>query len=304
MFKNLLIGTALTLVAASASLSPVSAKSVPLNYADPCKTAFENFKQANWEKTHRTNQGNLGGAGGWDELADAAEQNAKTQRARAEERRENAERSKPSPSQSDFWNKRAEADADFWNKQADEAEAEAEDWEKRAKEHRAQADKMRDEAKDYEQAALKALAECWTLLNVGTARALPGYADITINGKPLGETGKYTGPVESVETEKKPGKKIVRKTETGGSKIKKPKPTHVKKPGKARQTAAQHIARDIAVSVATQLILGEISGMGHKHKKHHKLERRQMMEGMAMEEIQPRRKMKIKRLKGVGFGMF
>jgi hypothetical protein len=300
MFKTLLIGTALTLVAASTSLSPAIAKSVPLNYADPCKTAFENFKQANWEKAHRTDQGNPGGAAGWDELADAAEQNAKTQRARAEERRENAERSKPSPNQSDFWNKRAKADADFWKEQADEADAEAEDWEKRAKEHRAQADKMRDEAKDYEQAALKALAECWTLLNVGTVRALPGYADITINGKRLMETTETAEPTETV---KKPGKKPVRKTQAEGGK-KKPKPAKVKKSGSASQTAAQHIARDIAVSVATQLILGEISGMGHKHKKHHKLERRQMMDGMAMEEIQPRRKMKIKKHKGVGFGMF
>jgi hypothetical protein len=302
MFKNLLIGTALALVAASTSLSPAIAKSVPLRYSDPCKTAFENFNQAKWEKAHRTDQGNAGGAAGWDELADAAEQNAKTQRARAEERRENAQRSKPSPSQSDFWNKRGQADADFWNKQADEADAEAEDWEKRAKEHRAQADKMRDEAKDYEEAARKALAECWMLLTAGTVHALPGYRDITINGKPLGETGKHT--IESVEAEKKPGKKIVRKAETGGGKIKKPKPTHVKKPGKATQTAAQHIARDIAVSIASQLILGEISGMGHKHKKHHKLERRQMIEGMAMEEFQPRRKMKIRKLKGVGLGMF
>ena len=29
-----------------------------------------------------------------------------------------------------------------------------------------------------------------------------------------------------------------------------------------------------------------------------------MMDGMAMEEFQPRRKMKIKKLMGVGFGMF
>lgn len=304
MFKNLLIGTALTLVAASTSLSPALAKSVPLRYSDPCKTAFENFNQAKWEKAHRTDQGNAGGAAGWDELADAAEQNAKTQRARAEERRENAQRSKPSPSQSDFWNKRAEADADFWNKQADEADAEAKDWEKRAKEHRAQADKMRDEAQDYEEAARKALAECWTLLTAGTVHALPSYGDITINGKPLGETGEYAGPATSVEAEKKPGKKIVRNTETGGGKIKKPKPNLVKKPGKATQTAAQQITREVAVSVASQLILGEINGMGHKRKKHHKAERREMMDGMAMEEFQPRRKMKIKKLMSAGFGMF
>lgn len=293
MFKNLLIGTALTLVAASTSISPTLAKSVPHNYADPCKTAFENFKQANWEKTHRTNQGNLGGAEGWDELADAAEANAKTQRARAEERRENAQRSKASPSQSDFWNKRAEADTNFWNKQAEEAEAEAREWDNRAQEHRAQANKMRDEAKDYEQAAMKALMECWTLMSAGTVHALPGYRDITINGKPLMETTEAAQPTETV---KKPGKKPVKKTQAEGGK-KKPKPVKVKKSASASQQAAQSIARDVAVSVASQLILGEISGMGHKYKKHHKAERRETMGGMAMEEVQPRRKMKNKKFK-------
>jgi hypothetical protein len=82
---------------------------------------------------------------------------------------------------------------------------------------------------------------------------------------------------------------------------------HIRKSKKAKHDVAQSIARDVAVSVASQLILGEISGMGHKHKKHkkhHKLERRQMMDGMAMEEIQPRRKMKMKKLMGAGFGMF
>ena len=85
------------------------------------------------------------------------------------------------------------------------------------------------------------------------------------------------------------------------------KQAHIKKSRKANQDVAQSIARDVAVSVASQLILGEISGMSHKHKKHkkhHKLERRQMMDGMAMEEIQPRRKMKMKKLMGAGFGMF
>jgi len=77
------------------------------------------------------------------------------------------------------------------------------------------------------------------------------------------------------------------------------KQAHIKKSGKANQ-----FARDVAVSVASQLILGEISGMGHKNKKHHKAERREMMDGMAMEEMQPRRKMKMKKLMRAGFGMF
>ncbi len=78
----------------------------------------------------------------------------------------------------------------------------------------------------------------------------------------------------------------------------------MQKSGNATQDFARDVARDVAVNVASQLILGEINGMGHKHKKHHKAERREMMDGMAMEEFQPRRKMKIKKLMGVGFGMF
>jgi hypothetical protein len=62
---------------------------------------------------------------------------------------------------------------------------------------------------------------------------------------------------------------------------------HIRKSKKAKHDVAQSIARDVAVSVASQLILGEISGMGHKRKK----------------QIQPRRKMKMKKLMGAGFGM-
>lgn len=82
------------------------------------------------------------------------------------------------------------------------------------------------------------------------------------------------------------------------------KQAHLKKSGNQTQNAAQSIARDVAVTVASQLILGEITGMRHKREKRHNSERREMMDGMAMEEVQPRRKMKIKKLMGVGFGMF
>lgn len=304
MFKNLLIGTALTLVAATSSITPALAKSIPLRYFDPCKTAFENFNQAQWEDSHTTDQNNLGGAAGWDELADAAEQNAKTQHARADERRAKADSSKPNPNQSDFWNDRAEADADYWNEQAVEAETEAKDWEKTAKEHRAKADEMRADAKDYDQAAWKALAECWKQLTAGTVHGLPGVGEIRINGKLLSDTTEQSYLGEPMEPEKKPGKKFVRKTESGGGKIKTPKPIRVKKPDKAMQNAANDIARDVAVSVASQLILGKINGMGHKPKKHHKLERRQAMEVMPIEEDRSRRKMKRKIRKLMEVGMF
>ncbi len=257
MFKNILIGTALTLVAASTSFTPAIAQAVPLNYdADPCKTAFENFKQANWEKTHKTDQGNLGGAEGWDELADAADENAATQTKRAEEHRAEARKNPPGPSKN------------FWNDQADTADREAQEWTDRAIEHRKKAEQMRKDAKDYEQAALKALAECWTLLNI--VNALPGYQDITINGKPLKET---TETAEPTKTEKKPGKKPVKKAEGGK---KKPKAEHIKKQanaGKSRNKAnmvAQSIARDVVVNVATGLILDQlVGGRNHRHGRDH-----------------------------------
>lgn len=288
MFKNILIGTAFTLVAASTTFTPAFAKSVPLNYADPCRTAFENFNQANWEKAHRTDQGNLGGAKGWDELADAAERNAKTQSDRAEEHRANAAKATPNPNQSDFWNNRAAADADFWTQQAVDAAGEAKEWADRAAEHRKQAQKMRDDAKDYNEVARKALKECEERLNaIRTAELLLEIEDIMTIGKPLNVT-----PEQSAQTEKKPEKKPVRKAQSEGGK-KKPKPVKVKKPPSASQQAAQSIARDVAVSVVSQLILGEISGLGYKNnQKHHKLDRHQKMERQAMGEGKSRRKMK------------
>jgi hypothetical protein len=74
------------------------------------------------------------------------------------------------------------------------------------------------------------------------------------------------------------------------------KVTRVNKSDKARQGVAEAVAQE-AILVGAQIFLGEMGGMDRKHEKHHKAERRETMNGMAMEEFQPRRKMKNKKLK-------
>ena len=73
MLKTLLLGTAITLAAASTLAGSAFARGIPFSYADPCKTAMANLNQAKWQESHTTPNGTLGGAAGWDELAGFAQ---------------------------------------------------------------------------------------------------------------------------------------------------------------------------------------------------------------------------------------
>ncbi len=88
-------------------------------------------------------------------------------------------------------------------------------------------------------------------------------------------------------------------------KIEKPKKVNrVNRSEEAGQEVAQAVAQE-AFLVGAQMLFGEMGGMDRKHKKHHKAERRETMDGMAMEEFQPRRKMKNKKFKKLmNFSMF
>lgn len=175
------------------------------------------------------------------------------------------------------------------------------DWNNTADSHQANADKLEAEAKAMDQRIEQEIEEARKAARA--ASAILEECQRRQNAAALEENQRFdvirsepSTPEQSADTPKK--KKKVQK-------ISKPKKqARLQKSGNATQDFARDVARDVAVNVASQLILGEISGMGHKHKKHHKAERREMMDGMAMEEFQPRRKMKIKKLMGVGFGMF
>jgi hypothetical protein len=181
------------------------------------------------------------------------------------------------------------------------------DWNKTADGHQANADKLEADAKAMDQRVEQEMEEARKSARAASAiledcQRRQNAAALDQN-QPQGVVGSEPStPKQSADTPKK-----VEKTQkVSKPKIEKPKKqARLQKTRNATQDVAQSIARDVAVNVASQLILGEINGMGHKRKKHHKAERREMMtEGMAMEEFQPRRRMKIKKLMGVGFGMF
>jgi len=146
MFRTLIITSAIAIAAVS-SIGAAEAKAVVFNYPDdPCRSAAFNAAQAQWQESHTTDKGNLGGAAGWDELADQAQQSADRATASAKNHRQAA---KDNPKS-----------ADFWNKQAADAERDAADWQKSADKYKDEAQKMRDEGKEFADAAKKNLEEC------------------------------------------------------------------------------------------------------------------------------------------------
>jgi hypothetical protein len=150
MFRSLIITSAIA-IAAISSMGAAQAKATVFNYpGDPCRTAAFNAAQAQWQESHTTDKGNLGGAAGYDELADQAQKSADRAKAQADNLRQAA---KDNPKS-----------ADFWNGQAANAERDAGEWQKSADKYKAEAQKMRDEGKEYSDAAKKALEECLPLV--------------------------------------------------------------------------------------------------------------------------------------------
>ena len=150
MFRSFIITSAIAIAAVS-SIGAAQANATVFNYpGDPCRTAAFNAAQAQWQESHTTDKGNLGGAAGYDELADQAQQSAARSTAQANNLRQAA---KDNPKS-----------ADFWNKQAADAERDAGEWQKSAEKYRDEAKKMRDEGKEYSDAAKKALEECLPLV--------------------------------------------------------------------------------------------------------------------------------------------
>lgn len=199
----------------------------------------------------------------------------------------------------------SKADQDMWNADADRYANNAKDLEEKAR-------------RDLERgkAGFKKFREEEPCAEV--VAALEDYMNAVIEDGELRADRKFWDekPVIIMPDEEKAEKAEPKvdpapRQEKKKSSVKKPpkaektkKQAHLKKSGNANQDVAQSIARDVAVNVASQLILGEITGKCYKREKRNDAERREMTDGMAFEEFQPRRKMKIKKLMGVGFGMF
>lgn len=209
----------------------------------------------------------------------------------------------------------SKADQDMWNADADRYDANAEDLEAKAKRDldrgKAGFAKFREQEPCVKVvAAMNEFID--SIIEDGELRATHEFWDeppIVIDGEVIdpAKIKREADKAEKAEPKVEPAPRQEKKklSEKKPQKVEKQKKqARLQKSGNATQDVAQSIARDVAVNVASQLILGEIGGMGHKHKKHHKAERRETMDGMAFEEFQPRRKMKIKKLMGVGFGMF
>jgi hypothetical protein len=197
----------------------------------------------------------------------------------------------------------SKADQDMWNADADRYANNAKDLEEKARR-----DLERGKAAF---AKFRAHPECTdqfkefmdAMIFGGELRTDPWFYDDTRPMKDetramIEQRDQAEAEAEMTEPKIAPAPRQEKKATKKPPKIEKQKKlARVKKSGGATQDEAQSIARDVVVNVASQLILGEVNGNGHKRKKHHKAERRETMEGMAMEEFQPRRKMKNKKFK-------